>query len=202
MNSENIPAKKLIATHDSATGEKPTWWSALLTPFARTQGKLIGEQFACGASLYDIRIKKVFGVWRCAHGWWFTRRTAADIMSELDFYAKCGYDIRVMITYEGRVQNAAEFVEYVKQLKAQFPSVRYGAAYAKYGRDANGLKVVYSEPLIPADKDWCPYPTEQAFLPLDGRSWHTYIPLPWLWKMLYFRHVEFDDKVYRFVDFL
>ena len=194
---------KLIATHDSATGERPTWWSALLTPFARTQDKSIGAQVSYGCTLFDIRVKKVFGVWRCAHGWWFTAKTFDQIMCKLNFFAGCeGQDVRVLLTYEGREKNADEFVEKVKEIKKKFPSIKYGPVCAKYGKDAKGLKVDYSGALIEEDKGWCPYRTEQAFLPLDGRHWQTFIPIPWLWKQFYYSDVEFNDKAYKFVDFL
>ena len=192
----------LIATHDSATGERPTWWSALLTPFARTQCKTIGEQSREGCTLFDIRVKKVFGVWRCAHGWWFTARTFESIIEELSYLARYGVTVRVTLTFEGRVGNAGEFVEYVKDVKRRHPDIKYGPVCAKYGEDANGLRVKYSKPLIPAEEGWCPYPNEQAFLPLDGCSWHTYLPIPWLWKQFYFKHVDFNDEKYKYVDFL
>jgi hypothetical protein len=192
----------LIATHDSATGELPTWWSALLTPFARTQSKTIGEQIHNGCTLFDIRVKKVFGVWRCAHGWWFTKRTFKSIISELDFYAQCDKTIRVIITYEGKEKNASEFVEYIKDIKKQYQHIKYGPICAKYGNDTKGIKVNYSKPLIEEDKGWCPYKIRQAFLPLDGKTWHTFIPIPWIWKKLYYNKVSFNINAYKFVDFL
>ena len=193
---------KLIATHNSATGERPTWWSALLTPFARTQDKRIGEQMSVGCTLFDLRVKKVFGVWRCAHGWWFTKRTWENILEELDFYAQCGHVVRVLLTYEGREENAGEFIERVKLMKKKYSHIRYGPVCAKYGKNTRGLKVKYSEPLIEGDCGWNPYESEQSFLPLDGRTWQTYIPIPWLWKRIYNNNVGFNDKVYKFVDFL
>ena len=42
----------------------------------------------------------------------------------------------------------------------------------------------------------------QGFLPLDGRSWHTYLPIPWLWDRLYNRPHTFNSDKFTFVDFL
>lgn len=190
--------KQLIATHDSATGEKPLWWCALLTPFARTQFKTIGEQYADGCTMFDIRVKKVGRVWRCAHGWWFTKRSFESIMDELDWYAQCCHDVIVFLTYEGKAKNAAEFVEYAKWIKEKYPAIKFGEVSAKYGKDSKGLKVKY-DILIPGDV----HPAaEQAFLPLDGKHWQTFLPIPLLWKQFYFRDVEFNDHTYKFVDFL
>lgn len=36
----------------------------------------------------------------------------------------------------------------------------------------------------------------------DGHSWHTYIPIPWLWKKIYHNHPEFNAEQYTLVDFL
>jgi hypothetical protein len=50
--------KQLIATHNSATGEKPanilSWF---LIPFCRTQSKTIKEQYEAGCRLFDLRVR-------------------------------------------------------------------------------------------------------------------------------------------------
>ena len=196
-----------IATHDSATGEKPTLWSSPLTLFARTQSKTIKEQLAAGAREFDIRVKKVCKKWRCAHGWWFTKREFSDIMEDfVEFTNKHHQVVHLQITFEGKTKNAGEFTEYIKEKIQEYKEksngkIKFGSVCSKYGSDTHGLKVKY-ETLIPAEKGWLDCPNEQAFLPLDGRSWHTYIPIPWLWKQFYFKNVEFTENVYKFVDFL
>ena len=196
-----------IATHDSATGEKPTWWSLPLTPFARTQSKTIKEQLYIGARRFDIRVKKVFGKWRCAHGWWFTKREFSDIMDDIVSFTRLSDEnVSLEITFEGKTKKSGEFTEYIKgeiqRLKdLSNGHIKFGKVCSKYGTDTHGLKVKY-ETLIPAEKGWTDAHAEQAFLPLDGRSWHTHIPIPWLWKQFYFKHVIFDENVYKFVDFL
>ena len=41
-----------------------------------------------------------------------------------------------------------------------------------------------------------------GFLRLDGRSWPTYIPIPWLWDRIYMRPHKFNKDKFTFVDFL
>ena len=104
-----------IATHDSETGEKPTWWSLPLTPFARTQSKSIKEQLYIGARRFDIRVKKVFGKWRCAHGWWFTKREFSDIMDDIVSFTRLSDEnVSLEITFEGKTKKSGEFTEYIK----------------------------------------------------------------------------------------
>lgn len=43
--------------------------------------------------------------------------------------------------------------------------------------------------------------TVQGFLPLDGRSWHTYLPIPWLFKKIYNDTPTFNNEYYTYVDF-
>lgn len=187
-----------IATHDSATGERPLWWCSLLTPFARTQSKTLYEQYRNGCRVFDIRVKRVGKTWRCAHGWWFTKRTFDDIMEELDLYARTD-EIVVYLTYEGKTENAEAFEKYVKNyVKKRYTHIRYGVVCAKYGKESKGLKVEF-EKLINGDV-WII--SKRAFLPLDGTTWHTYIPIPWLWKQFYFKKVCFNEDFYLFVDFL
>ena len=74
---------KLIATHDSATGEKGKGiLSWLGTPFAKTQSKTIKEQYEAGCRMFDIRVKLIDNEWYCAHGLWRTKRTAYDKLEE------------------------------------------------------------------------------------------------------------------------
>lgn len=190
---------KLIGTHDSATGEKPTWWSALLTPFARTQSKTIKQQFDAGCRLFDLRTKKVFGVWRGAHGWWYTKRSIADILSELNELSVGNNKLCVHLTFEGKTKNSKEFIEAVKIWKEKYSNIIWGPISSKYGESSKGIIVKY-DVLIGGDPG--SYSGKQAFLPLDGKHWQTYIPIPWLWKQFYFKKVDFNEKYYQYVDFL
>ena len=75
-----------IATHNSATGEKGRGFlSFLVTPFAKTQSKTIKEQYDTGCRSFDIRVRKdKDGVFRCAHGLWMSKRSATEILSEVN----------------------------------------------------------------------------------------------------------------------
>lgn len=186
-----------IATHDSATGERGQGFlSWLVTPFAKTQGKTIKEQYEAGCRMFDIRVKQgKNGEWVCAHGIWTAKRCAIDILHEINSFKEQCY---VTITYEGR--NAPEaFKAFVGLIKDAFPRIIYGGIAIKYGEGSHLFKVKYDY-VEPYPKDWPA--NERAFLPLDGSTWHILIPIPWLWKKVYNDKVEFNDKVYRFVDFL
>lgn len=187
-----------IGTHDSATGEKGVWWSLPLSPFAKTQKKTIREQYDAGCRLFDLRIKKVKKKWRMCHGWWFTKRTAESIFEELNsFEDACS----VTITYEGKTKNTKEFLLFVHDIKAKYTHIKYGEVSSKYGEDSSGIKVKY-DILMNGDPQWIDAPCRSHFLKLDGRSWHTYFPLPWLWKKIYYNEPDFREDIYTYVDFL
>lgn len=187
-----------IATHDSATGERGNWWSWLFAPFAKTQSKTIKEQYEAGCRVFDIRIRKVCGKWKCTHGPWVTSKTAEDIIQEINnFKDRCS----VMIIYEGGYKDNELFIAYVQKLKSLYQHIGYGGVAVKYGKDSTGVKVKYDY-ILDADKNWIDARCEQGFLPLDGRSWHTYLPIPWLWDRIYKRPHVFNEEYYTFVDFL
>ena len=96
--------KVKIATHDSATGEKGKGFlSFLVSPFAKTQSKTIQEQYDAGCRSFDIMVREdEWGVYRCAHGLWTSRRSATEILSEINsFQEPC----QVCVTYEGCIDN-------------------------------------------------------------------------------------------------
>lgn len=192
-----------IGTHDSATGEKGKGFlSWIITPFSKTQSKTIKEQYDAGCRVFDMRVKCYNGVWRCAHGLWKSKKTAFDIFSEInDFPEPCG----ISITYEGRGTHNDEFLKFVNDTKEKLTNIRYGYAAVKYGTDAKGVEVKYSF-LLPSSKEYNELlmnkNAEQGFLPLDGRSWHTYLPLPWLWDKLYKQPHKFTEDHFVFYDFL
>jgi hypothetical protein len=186
-----------IATHDSATGERGQGFlSWLVTPFAKTQSKTIKEQYEAGCRMFDIRVKIIKNGWKCAHGLWISERGPYDILKEInDFEEQC----YVTLTYEGNKDQILRFSNLVQICKEDFTNIIWGGIGIKYGKDANLLNVKYDY-IEPYPKD---YPqTERAFLPLDGSSWHILLPIPWLWKKIYHNKVEFNDKVYKYVDFL
>ena len=188
---------KRIATHDSATGERGHGFiSWLLTPFARTQRKTIREQYEAGCRCFDIRVRNTKRGWVCAHGLWETERLATDILKELNDMPDI---VQVELTYEGKSFDKPVFERGVELFKDLYEYIRWGECAIKYGKDAKGLKVRY-EVVYPAEQGCIG--GKQGFLPLDGRSWHTYLPIPWLWNKIYTPKHEFDNKSFTFVDFL
>lgn len=191
---------KLIATHDSSTGEKGQGiLSYLVTPFSKTQSKTLKQQYEAGCRLFDIRIKLYNDTWYCAHGLWKSKLTAFEIFNILNSFKE---NVAVTITYEGKQKHNDDFLKYIQYIKWRFPNIFYGGIAVKYG-EVKGVKVKYTY-LLPPDDDYKVFvkATKQGFLPLDGRSWHTYIPIPWLWNKIYTSNHEFNNTEYIYVDFL
>lgn len=191
-------SKLKIATHDSATGERGHGLiSLLVTPFARTQSKAIWEQYDAGCRSYDIRVRynKHRCQWVCAHGLWESKRTAEDILREINNFAEA---CEVCITYEGVCKDVQGFLAWVISMQKQCNNIIFGRTCSKYAVHAKA-KVDYTE-IWPGHSEYSG--GVQGFLPLDGRSWHTYLPIPWLWDWLYKRPHTFNEERFTFVDFL
>lgn len=188
-----------IATHNSATAEYPkNLLSWLVIPFAKTQSKTIAEQYNVGCRSFDIRVRESNhgNEWFCAHGLFLTKRWAEDIICEINnFPEKC----QVCVTYEGKATNNNRFIELVKYWKQTYTNICWGGIAVKYG-DGSNLTHVNYDYLIPAEPGY--EGGEQGFLALDGRSWHTYLPIPWLWNKLYTTPHKFNEEKYIYVDFL
>ena len=186
-----------IATHDSATGERGQGFlSWLVTPFAKTQSKTIKEQYEAGCRMFDIRVKLVGDEWKCAHGCWHTERDAYSILHEIDGFGDKCY---VSLTYEGGKDYVLAFSQFVDTCKANHKNIQWGGIAVKYGDGSHLLKVKYDY-LEPYPADWPA--NRQGFLPLDGKTWHILLPIPYLWKRIYHDKPKFDEDVYTFVDFL
>lgn len=183
-----------IGTHDSVTGEKGMWYCIPLIPFARTQSKTLKEQYEAGCRFFDLRVKLHRGQWKCAHGIWITKRSAFDIISQLNTFK----GITVTLTYEGDADHLEEFKEFNSDIKELYTNITWGYTAIKYGKDSNGILTVKYD-ILDAGKT---PKHENKFLQLDGRSWHTYLPIPWLWKKIYYNKPKFNHKTYTLVDFL
>lgn len=175
---------KKIGTHNSATGFPGhgilSW---LGTPFARCQSKTIAEQYNAGCRYFDIRIKETKRGWVCAHGIWQSRKSVHDILHEIDAYNDCC----VMLTYEGEAPD--DFIDVTDTFVSTYTGITFTCVNTKKPE----WKVLKTYNNIPVQSD---------FVNLDGRSWHTYIPIPWLWKKIYKNHPEFNDECFTLVDFL
>lgn len=185
-----------IATHDSATGEKGKGLLSLIgTPFARTQSKTIKEQYEAGCRMFDIRLKLIKGQWRCAHGLWQSKRLAYDILNEINsFEDKC----YVTLTYEGNSKKREEFVNFICKIRKDFPNIRFGNIAIKYGKDSHLFKVKYD--YIYRTVNWPA--SKSKFISLGGSTWHILLPIPWLWKKIYYNNPVFTDDYFTYVDFL
>lgn len=187
----------LIATHNSATGEKPkSIWSWLLTPFAKCQSKTIKEQYDAGCRMFDLRVRWDKMSWRCAHGLWMSKKTVPEILHTIDSFPEHCY---VLITYEGKLkdkEDREDFIIFCKWCRSSFKNIYFGSAAAKYSD--KDTKVDWIEVLAPVKT----HASKKGFLPLDGKHWQTYLPIPWLWNQLYTKNHKFDSETFTFVDFL
>lgn len=178
-----------IATHDSATGEKSWWPTIILIPFSRTQSKSIKQQLECGCRYFDIRVRKTFRGWICAHGLWESKKSAEEILSDINSVgAYCN------ITYEG--WGHKDFESKVEEWVKMYPNIKFATINIKY---TEGLKLKWKTLKVLNKVEGG---SKDSFFKLDFRSWHTLLPIPWLWKKIYGPNVTFNNDYYQFVDFL
>ncbi len=182
---------KLIATHNSATGEQAGGFlSWLLTPFARCQSKTILEQYENGCRLFDFRVRyDADGNLVPCHGAWECKRLFLDVLNGLRWYP----DVNVCVTYEGELDNesAEKFLTNILRVfQYHYTLINLSMVAVKKPTWHN----LYVSPTCVASR--------QGFLSLDGTSWHTYLPIPWLWDRLYSRPHQFSEALYTYVDFL
>lgn len=193
-----MPRNLKIATHNSATGERPlNLLSYLMIPFCRTQSKTLKEQYEAGCRMFDLRIKEHKGKWHLAHGLFLTKKTFTEVLSELESFGEPCY---ILVTYEGKLateEAKQSFIAYIKDLQKDSSNLMWGPVCVKYTNDD---LIVDWETIIPSA---CDFPENySSFLQLTGENWQTFIPIPWLWKQFYFKNVTFNDEYYKFVDFL
>lgn len=189
--------KKLIATHDSATGEKPFGLlSILMVPFARTQSKTIKEQFEAGCRYFDIRVRKSWlRGWVCAHGLFTTCKNVYEIIDELEELACDAQElVYINLTYEGWGDDEYDIL--VESIDYAYSALRICNVNIKY---TEGLKLKWKH-LKTIHRP--PFPSVDKFVKLDFRDWRTFIPIPWMYKKLYYDDVIFNEKEFVFVDFL
>ena len=173
-----------IGTHNSATGEKGKGFlSFLVAIFSKCQSKSIAKQYAYGCRFFDLRVKLYNKKWVCAHGLWTAKPSLKSILEKINSFGKC----YVMITYEGHAPSY--FTKVTDMWVKMYPNIIFTNVNEKkpYWRNITNYRVIA-------------YNSE--FKCLDGSSWHTYLPIPWLWKKIYHNKVEFNDKFYKMVDFL
>lgn len=182
-----------IATHDSATGEHGYGLSKIFTLFAMTQIKSIKEQLNIGVRYFDIRVKKTRRGWVCAHGLWNTKKTVEEILSEINEVGKTD-DVFINVTYEG--WGTSDYEEVVDNWVKQFSNIKFVCINIKY---TEGLKLKWKTLKV---LNRVPCGAEDNFFKLDFRSWHTFLPIPILWKRLKTEDVIFNEDKFKFVDFI
>lgn len=198
-----------IATHNSATGESGygiiSWIS---TPFSKTQSKTIKEQIEAGCRLFDIRIRKTKRGWVCCHGIWESKKLLEDILTEIN---NVNDDVYCDITFEDDFSDdkvtkttlytllgkyfintntsRKEFDDKIDELINTYTNIKFCQINVKFPE----WKCVIQPNTVPY---------KCVFKALDGKTWHTILPIPWLWKKIYYNKPEFNTEYYTYVDFL
>lgn len=178
---------KKIATHNSATGEYGTLLSSLFSIFSKCQNKTLVEQYNIGVRYFDIRVRKTWRGWVCAHGLWVARKPLFDLLKTLNDAVQ-GDTCYITLMYEGK-----STLEIMEELKNMVESI------------CPNLTIVYvgaKKPSWTALKTYHHIQVVSKFKGLGFATWHTYLPIPWLWKKIYFDKVEFNEDYFIMVDFI
>lgn len=180
---------KKIATHNSCTGERGYSYTKLFTLFSRCQNKTIEEQFNAGVRYFDIRIRITERGIVSAHGFWESERSIQSILRQLNDLAKndsapCYYSI----TYEGDLEYK-HFKKYVDSWKGAYKNIilTFVAIKKPYWHIVETKNLVYCE---------------NCYTILNFSTWHTFLPIPWLWKKIYHNKVYFNKDSFKMVDFV
>lgn len=172
-----------IATHNSATGERGRGIiSLLVAPFSKCQSKTLEEQYQAGARYFDIRYRFDGSVYRCAHGLWTSKKTLYDV---LEWMNKKG-DCYCMMTCESG-EPMIDDIRYI------YMDLFHRITFTTFNVKHPEWKVVKSINHVPS---------VSKFKILDWSTWHTLLPIPWLWKKVYFDKPEFNEDTFTMVDFL
>ena len=181
---------RLIGTHNSATGEAGKGFlSWLVTPFARCQSKTIEQQYFAGCRYFDLRIryddhyKAVF-----AHGLWESKKSVRMVLTWLDSVSTIEDPVYCTIMYEGKLDEKLDgwWLSVCENIRKTYPHLHI-----------LNVQVKYKWRML---EDYEYKKATQVFKVLDGRSWHTFIPIPWLWSKIYKQKMVEDG--YSIVDFL
>lgn len=184
-----------IGTHNSATGEKGKGFiSVLVTPFSKCQGRNIASQINMGCRYFDIRFAiDKHGIWRAAHGLWTSQKTLDNILDDI-YFASCNLRQPIYVSFTLERGDPVLCRVFRAWFEARYPNLYEQLLIPTY--------IAHKHPKWTIYHVYNEIPCRQGFLPLDGHSWHTYIPIPWLWKKIYHNHPEFNEEQYTLVDFL
>jgi hypothetical protein len=183
--------KLKIASHNSCSGEPcGNLISYFVIPFARCQSKTIDEQITFGVRMFDLRAKKVNGHYYPAHGCFRNKIPVEEYIKKIN---SCEDNVYATITYEGSLKNDDElnnFKSWISYIKDTYTHIHWGDICIKKPWTT----------IIKADPGFAS--SVSKFKHLDGSSWHTYLPIPWLWDKIYSRPHEFDNKQFTYYDFV
>lgn len=180
-----------IGTHDTLTCYKGKGIiSKLVTVFAKCQSKSLTEQYDAGARYFDFRAiyDKKLKTYIAAHGIWKSNISIREAVRTLNNYIKGDEFCYISITLEKGIVDD-EFVAYVEDIRQTF-------------NKAIVCEINQKKPKWINIKRYDSVVTHQCFLALDGRSWHTYLPIPWLWNKLYRNKFVPKENAYNLYDFL
>lgn len=190
--------KPLIATHNSCTSlPSATLLHSLLIPFARTQHLTPTAQLQAGCTYFDIRVTKHKGTYYIAHGLWRSSTTLKDLIASLarsQALLPSFTTIYLSITYEHRFPSSLDSNDFILDIK----QILY--SYTQFViTDINVKKPIWTNLYHSAINS---LQIQQAFQPLDFSTWHSIIPIPYLWDRLLSRPHTFSDRHFTMVDFL
>lgn len=182
-----------IATHNSATGEKGGGLlSFLVAPFSICQSKTLVEQYNHGCRYFDFRVRwnEDRESWYFAHGFWESKESFHTLAKRLYEHVKeKNNNVFVMLTYEGDC-DADEIRELADLFEQWFPK--------HFTLTTVNIKKPHWRTIITKDN----LPHKNCYRMLDGRSWHTYIPIPWLWAKIFPENYDYEPYLFNFIDFL
>lgn len=178
-----------MGAHNCATGEEGSFWSKVLTPFARCQSKTLVEQYNAGVRLFDVRVRVYNDELYCYHGLWRSEKNVYDLLRPL--LLACKEPTYFEITYEGGMPDAEEM--------------------AKMRTLAKWINLASSESVTIRINRKTPWEALETFYPLeykgDGVGFlgihgrRCLLPIPWLWKKIH-GNVKFNDKVFIYTDYV
>lgn len=185
----------MIGTHNSGTGEPSSnWYYKLLIPFAKCQKYNINNQLIHGSKLFDLRIREIpnnFNDYVLCHGIWKSSTTLNRVLDTINNYGiRYNTIYKVLITYEGSLNNIdiEIFKTHIKSKLNRYTNIHLVQIAIKKPK----WNVIYSDNITNI---------RQGFKCLDFSSWHTFIPIPWLWSKFYTKNTE-SDNIYTLIDFL
>lgn len=181
-----------IGTHNSATGEKGRGvLSFLMSPFSKTQVKSVEEQWVCGCRYFDFRVRYINGVLILCHGLWESSKDLSSILDVIGKHASKSDVTYIMVTYEGTLDVGVRdiFIKHVRDIASKHEAITLTEINVKKPKWENLYKAKGTPNYT------------QGYKVLDGSSWHTYLPIPFIWNKV-FPTKELNNKVFTFVDFL